>query len=449
MVQADEPRDVKLPVMPIWQFADWVEGVTGRDVIVLPEIQDRLVYVNVKQRTIREVLVMVKEAVGVEVLDRNGVLTMRKSPDGDSSAFDRPEDYQESFKALVTEYWDQDKLAKEFGERSELLQKHRKSGLQQADYGKYQELQAGNPIAIAANRLVKRLGLNGMMSIPDNEMVVYSTHPTRLQRAWLGNAVTDMDRLTEAMELRNVVAKPFQADKASQMVYASDYSPIEESRGGKDQPVEKLIVELKKSEFGYRISARAYTLAGELISGNTNNFEPDQTVNFSNMEGRFAVEFGDFPEKVVLTEAQRQDIDRVTALIGQSGRNFSDDDIRWFASIGEKEPFGGAITDVMDWGLAQTGSEAVLEVWIPMVFQRVGNEFSVAQAMTLIHTQSMSREMPAKKNELLIGRPMPEFFRKLLAPRQALAGVAQRVLDQGRLTLDDLALGIMRLQVRD
>jgi hypothetical protein len=84
----DARRDVRLPVMSVEEFGKWLGNETGELAIISPEVAERDIYVNVRQRTLAEVEEYVARAADLVYLRKNGSITILPAADkGDDRSF--------------------------------------------------------------------------------------------------------------------------------------------------------------------------------------------------------------------------------------------------------------------------------------------------------------------------------------------------------------------------
>jgi hypothetical protein len=84
----DARRDVRLPVMSVEEFGKWSGNETGELAIISPEVAERDIYVNVRQRTLAEVEEYVARAADLVYLRKNGSITILPAADkGDDRSF--------------------------------------------------------------------------------------------------------------------------------------------------------------------------------------------------------------------------------------------------------------------------------------------------------------------------------------------------------------------------
>ena len=452
----DTPRDVKLPVMPMWQLGEWLGEQTGRDVIVLPQVQDKLIYINVKKRTLSELYGLIQRATGVEVLDKNGVLTLREDAGlqrvGELTAAGLQESIDRLNVKPLTEQEIRDVMPKY--ERIQKLRETQGIRSTDPDWKEFQAIMAMDPMKTGMAQFLKGAGGQTLANLPLYENVVFSTAPTRMQRAWPGNAKRMMSDLTDAMDVRNRVVNSFKKDddRNAMMMYDSvRMSQFGEVAGGKDQPVAALTAKVQRMPYGITVVLTSFDKDGVGIVSLQDQVM-DATMSRLQSEGSTLKEkLASLDQKYELNDAEFHEAQKLIAFFGGSNLSGSitREDIEWLATADQHEPLGGIASRLFDFAVEEAGSEIVTEVIMPFRFEPNAKSVTAGELMETLCGQSMIEASEPVIGGLIIGKPAPDWLRQFLVSRRSIAEIARRVLDQGKLTFDDLADGVAKLSSRD
>ncbi len=452
----DARKDYKMPVMPMWQFGEWLGKETDRSVTVLPQVQDRLVYINVKNRTLPELLGFVKQAIGVEVLDKNGVLTLRDATDVARTGSMSLADIQSGIDRWVVADAGEAELRTAIPTLSRINEKRMTRGLssEDPDWKTMIELSRLEPLSPACGRFVHSLGASGIEKLPDFERVVFSTSPTRLQRAWPGSAGPEMSQITKSMELRNRLVTeliPKRAENEEQLMFGDGYSSLLSAGGGAGDPVSALMATVQKLPYQISFEFKAFNSEGAIIGRFSHQIQGLVGETSAEVQKELEAIKEKYSSAYELTEEEKKEGKRILSLFGgiQGATDFSREDLEWMAQIDENEPFGGLVSRLYDFGLAEFGGEAVMEVLIPL--QELGTATKVTAGESLVGLMSHSIFTGGSPNaeKLMIGKPLPSWINQFLMSRRSMAVVASSVLEKQKLSLDDLCLGVSGLSNRE
>jgi hypothetical protein len=450
----DIRKDYKLPVMPIRQFGEWLGKETGREVIVLPQVQDRLVYINVKNRTLPEVLGFVKEAIGVGVIDKNGVITLADTRVDSGGGRVKRENIEKQMSSW--ELGDVSSADLEAGmKRSlQLQQLQRKPGynFSTKDYQESRTLESLEPTNRALRRIVVKMGIDALLKLPEKERVVFSTQPTRLQRAWIGDAAGEMKRITQGMQVRNDVLDQLPKNGDSGTSYFYSYSRLAEKKGGMDRPIVGMLLVVMRESYGFSVSLRAFDGKGTQIGRADDQITGiDQTVTMG-FNDEFEKYFENDTREMVLSEADLVEAKRINLLMGygQLQSEISRDDLEWLSNVDVVEPYGGLVSRIFDFGSEIMNNEVVTEVTVAPSFSKSKRVISAKDAvMPAIAYDLLGGTLEIRKDSLIIGKGVPEWYYETMIPRRSLAMIARHIRDKGVFTFDELADSVAELPQRN
>lgn len=443
--QATEtPRDIKLPVMPISQFGTWLSKETGRNVTVLPEVADRLVYVNLKKRTLSELLQYLDNAVGVGTLDRNGVITLTNSRQKVSE--DRAYKFlNENLGKLSQSEYNEAKLEDAIKKVLEISKKLGENGGD--DTGKsWQEMEKlgrYDPGQQVLGEFAKALGSQAIRQLPLNERVVWSTSPTRLQRPWPGRAVTQIQQLNERLIAKNKLLEKLMPND-DENGYAF-YNQISYAYGGVENPVAAMQGIIQRSEDAVVIHVYFYDAEGNhvnLVQQHVSGFYSEQRMEDYE---KFSKAYDSVKGEFALTEKDHYELERISKLSFGYGRSmkFDKSDLEWAATVDQVEPMSGVCSRIFDFACEMTGNETVREIIYPIYTDSKQKSIEASQAamMLFLSFDVLPDEAPINK---LIVDPLEGMgsMMRYLPPRRATATAARKVLADGRLTLDAVADGV-------
>jgi hypothetical protein len=450
----DSPRDIKLPIMPIWQFADWAGKETGRKVIVVPSVQDRLIYVNVKKRTLSELFGFVKRAIGVGVLDKNGVLTFtdeRKAKLGGMFTREMIEKSLAELKSDVVTKADLESAIRDYERLNKKFQSELNIGV--GDWEKMQELNRFDPLARGLSQALKGLSADYLLQLPDHERVVLSTSPTKLQRGWVGDSRSLMTSMTKAMQLRKEVVSAVKGktEDESEIFYAEGRKLLS-TEGGFDRPVAAMLLVLKKEPYGLVTELEVFDAKGEFL-GSANEMVGVDRDSQAAFQKKFEEAYGKMTQEFALNEADQREI-ALNQMTLPSGSQLkpSREDLEFLSKSDVIEPYGGVISRLHDFAVGLVDCEAVIEVVYPFALMQPGKKSVTAQdammGLLWVHFWSGKGELP-EPGGLILGDQLPDYAYQFVLPRRSTAAIARHLLQKGKFTFDEFAEQVARVSVRE
>ncbi len=451
----DTPRDYKFPVMPIWQFGQWLEKETGRQVTILPQVQDRLVYINVKNRTLPELLGFLKQAVGVGVLDKNGTLTLT-----DERTLGNEGRYQKEDLDFQMSKWKLDEVSAAQYEEGinktlEFQNRQQRPGYRfdMKDYEENRQFQGFEPTARALRRIVLAMGSNAFMQLPEKQRIVFSTRPTSLQKQWIGNSAAEMTRMTKAMQLRNeVLERVKKPEEDSDMRYFFDSAQLAQKQGGNERPVAAMLLVATRDYYGIMVSLRTFDARGKLISKASDQLSGYDQSMYSEIETKITKFFENDKQEITFDDSDKIEMRRLMGMRGYSGdrESMTPEDLEWISQIDVNEPFAGLVTRVFDFAATSLNIEVVREIVTEPSFYSIPKSMSVKDAATgLISSDIYAEGLQLQRDTLMIGKPAPTWYYENMVPRRAIASIAQHIRSKGRYTFDELADSVASLPHRN
>ncbi len=183
----DTKADFKYPVMALSVLAQDLSARAKVPIRVTPDVGEFGVYVNVRERSVREVLDLVAKATTSEWVEANGGITIRRTPVQRNAEAKRFFDYRlaqgrENLAVRPAPEVSIDAMVRAIKEAAEVQAKLKQS-YTPALYTQLGRLDAYAPAEIVGRELLDTLGIEALLKLEPNERVVYSSHPTRLQRA--------------------------------------------------------------------------------------------------------------------------------------------------------------------------------------------------------------------------------------------------------------------------
>lgn len=440
LLQVPEPaKDYHLPAMTLEEFGQWLGEETGLLAIVNPEVGERDIYVNVKQRTVSELIGLVEKSLDVKILRANGALTfMPATPKGD-----RP---------LDREFWDKNlaKMADDDVNEEKLRQKikqyfedmRRIQSGEESDNRLYQRIEdAGrsDPTAKIVRDIVRTIGYDGFNAMPNNERIVFSTHPTRLQRAWPVKADPQMAEINRIADIKNRLIdkernRTTQDEEEGYFYYDSE---IGQKYGGKAKPIKAMQLVVRRTNYGVNLEMRFYDETGRQRISSHSVITGTYELASYNDNKEYKEKYADLEGEINLSEEEHRELSNLQRLLygfGDQGE-FSRDDLDFIAGFAKGSPYRYAYTKLLDHSCDATGNEAVLRVF-PSYFDLTDRTLS-SKAVA----QSIFISQEEKRNTLVLNDDATKtyYFIRAELPRKALAWVAQQILSEGVLTLDMLA----------
>lgn len=447
LAQTDVPRDIRLPVMPMWQFGEWVEGVTGREVVVLPDARDRLVYVNVKQRRVQEVLGFVKEAVGVVTLDNGRKLTLKA--EGETVV---ASNFSSLWKNLRSAPLSESELRAVVGELYELMPvdgavpPNSKQSL--GFLTKLEESQSLDALSQMGFRLLQSRGNKGISELPDGQMVVFSSRPTRLQRGRGGFSERAIDDLAKQVALQDSISREMRKSATSQMYYEHPFlGPIENIP---ERKMTRVKVEMTRTGGSLNWSISGFDERGHLVR----NASPQgrfimvggSREDALKRESRWKA-IGESLKKQEFSQDLTQPYWRRLQLLGflrTSAEPPSDEDLEWLSRVDENEPLGEEMSQVFDDFCREQGLEVVTSLSpLTRIAPPAGLELLVVAKSLLasVPIDAIENRVPG---QVMVGKWEKDPFGTIMS-RRTMAFLARSALSDGIVTLQELVVGMSEL----
>ncbi|QYK52827.1 MAG: hypothetical protein KF824_11250 [Fimbriimonadaceae bacterium] len=436
---AETPRDIRLPVMPISQFGTWLSKETGRQVIVLPEVADRLVYINVKKRTIPELLGFLKSAIAVGTIDSNGVLTLTDVA--------KPKDNAVAYKHLEKNL--KAKLRSDFSEQKieEVIKRVKEVSAKMSndDNGRgWQEIEKlgkYDPGQMLLAEFVNSVGMNTILQLPLNERVVWSTSPTRLQRSWPGQSSVQLQKLNERLAIKNQVIQKLQTDEDEYSYYNQVTMPY----GGLQLPVAGVQGIITRNEESIMISLKLFTKEGQQVNNVQDYVSGTYSEEDENAYEKYSTAYKDLEGEFPLTEADVKELERIGKLSFGYGQRteFNKSDLEWCATVDQVEPMSGVASKIFDYACEKTGNEVVRQVFYPVYTGQNKKSIKASEAAMNLFVSYDFDNMKFPMNDLVVDQVANSSYADQYVPsRRAIATSARRILKDGVLTLDALADGV-------
>lgn len=444
MQATETPRDIRLPVMPISQFGTWLSKETGRQVIVLPEVADRLVYINVKKRTIPELLGFVKTAASVGTIDSNGVLTLVDvaAPLQNADAYKY---LGENLQGMVRNDFSEQKIEEVIKQVKAIAAKMGEdddgSGWQQmSKLGRY------DPGQMLLTEFVNSVGINTILQLPLDQRVVWSTAPSRLQRNWPGQASVQLNKLNDRLAIKNQVIEKLESGQDENDF--SYYNQVSMKYGGIESPVAGLQARITRSEDSLMIGLDLYDKDGnqvnsvqEYVSG---AYPQDDPSIYEQYSKAYADLKGEFP----INDADRHELELIGKLTFGYGQNkaFEKSDLEWCSTVDQVEPMGGVTSRIFDYACEQTGNEVVRQIFYPLNVDSKKESIKASDAAMSLFVAFEFGNTKFPVNSLVV-EPFKytSMMNQYMPSRRATATAARKILADGKLTLDAVADGVKLL----
>ena len=444
-------RDVKLPIMSMAEFGAWYGRESGEVVIVRLEVADRDIYVNVKGRTLRELEGFVEQAVEVEFVRKNGAVTIFAAADkGDDRDFS---DYYAEIAKLSQGVLDESDLEDRIKTIWPLISSinDKLSALEKLISANSDEIVSQMVTDLRADMdQVKRttragtgegwlyetlagLGPEQLKSLGRRERVVYSTHPTKLQRSWPMDQEAQLDRVNQFCIKRNGWVGKYLPEGFDDR-YGAEMRALTTRYGGDEDPVTELRLVVQEVEGEYEVEFYGFNLAGEEL------FQCSDTIDIgvTNDQEKFPVGLSldlspdDMYELQLLRIIFR---DGYTSYVGNPG-------LGALVNLDQKNPLGGVLSRVYDFACEVTGNELVTGVY--GLRNDLGEESVEARDAV---AEAFQGQLAGRRNTLVVVEPRYEdrLARTYAAPKRALAEFARATLRKGFYTIDDMAGALSRI----
>ena len=453
LLQVQEPvKDYQLPIMSVQEFGDWLGAQGGDTVIVSPEVADRNLYVNVKQRTLTEVVGMVEKAIGLRVLRENGAVTLLPgasiSEDANFQFFDH--NVQEMAELNLTEAQIDSAIKKV----SELYQGFRN---RQAPFDSWREigkLERFNPSRSLMAQLIRAIGVQSLRAIPDGDRIVYSTMPTRLQRAWPLQAQSSLDWFNRMCDAKNAallsyVPPPVSDDGDEEWSEEQTLGSFSQY-GGRAEPIKAMLLIVTPDFPYFTLELRYFDEDGSSVAMDFEYFQAAIEESLDDVYNPEGLElYGKLDGELKLTQDEQVDLQLVSKLydnsegeeiVGSAGKT-EVRDLEYMSTIDTRNPLSGAVSRIYDYACEVTGNELVREVFDSGYW----DSYEVITAQEAAgHCFGYEKEF---LNQLVVAEPdiYTLAFREYAVPRKPLAQLARVILRTGSLDIDTLANAVDQL----
>jgi|GEM_PF-6592956 len=381
----DARRDVKLGVLSVEEFGKWVNSQTGELIIVSPEVAERDIYVNVRQRTLAELEEYVARAADLIFLRKNGSITILPASEkgDDRSLVDFEKKVAELGKNELTESQLRERLIEAvplhnqinaqlsalekygFPNKPEELSEEQKrlilSSLA-ADIERFRTISSEVPKKIGLYDVLVGLGSDGLKQIKNGERVVFSTHPTSLQRPWPGDGEKQIEQINLEFEKRNQLVRGIAPKFLSNS--GSEIGRIFSTFGGDENPAAAMHLVVQENDKGYFFELLLFDERGFNITSMTSQLNIDGT------ETSDRDKYTDLKGILNLGESDCAQLELVEELYCHPNNYFkeyqvsvsSDITQAYLAQIDQIHPLSGAVSTIFDFACESTGNELVTEV---------------------------------------------------------------------------------------
>lgn len=272
----DAKADFKYPVMALSVLAKDLSARAKVPIRVTPDIGEFGVYVNVRNRSVREVLDLVAKATTSEWIERNGVITIRRTPVQANAEAQRFFEFRlaEARKNLdkrrASEV-SEEAMVRAVKAAAEIQAKLRQNNTQEL-FNELGRLDAYTPAQIIGQELIDSLGVETFLRMPPDSRVVYSSHPTRLQKAMPSSMSRVVSRYRELQEMlrRAVDAAQYSPNPGGGGHYSGllNRGRMPGMGRGEPAPIERIHIIATSSRhlfIGQRMEVRAYDAAGNTV----------------------------------------------------------------------------------------------------------------------------------------------------------------------------------------
>jgi|GEM_PF-4722062 len=441
-------RDFLLPVTSVGQLFKGFGKELDRVIIVDPKVEGRLVYIHLKNKSYGELYGFLRDAVGIGVIDKNGALTVTDVGSPIAEPMISPEFVHGQIETAMSSPMDRagikQYLLDSVSSQGKLVGSKSGENIQPI-LDQQREIQLSDPTAQLGLRLLKEIGVQQLMALPEFERVVFSTSPTSMQRAWVGNASGLMRETTEAVrilgELRVELNIP---DKTQRVIVFDDRAA---------PPVPKSIAHMravvKRTNTGFTVNVHTFSSEGERLSSATFTLQGSDrnSTRYANDAQIIDPLIKDLPVVTSLAESDLLELERLRKLsIFDAKRPVLREDLEWMANVDEKEPFSGIVSRLFDQVMDGLGREAVLHIAGDTNYLQNRQSPDLAKVARVL-LSTVPRDRLWDKEAVLVCSSIGGMDR-LWVPRKAKAELARRLLAKGSLTLWDLSDLSLRLTDR-
>ncbi len=268
----DQKADFKYPVLTLTALGQELAKKAGIPIQVTPDLEKISVYVNVKDKSTRELLDLVALATTTEWVQANGVISIRRTP-VQTNAEERR--FLQGKIAAAQKYWAEnrptqvsaDAMAKAMKEAAEIASKMG----QNWDYAKYAQLQkldAYAPAQVIGQEFIEAIGLEGALALKKGERVVFSTKPTRLQRPLPPRMQGVVGRFNALIAMGEEASKMANISGEEVRYYSALLNLGNSDPDAATQRVSDIHIVLNAGEYdgiGTRLDVRGFDAAGNMV----------------------------------------------------------------------------------------------------------------------------------------------------------------------------------------
>ncbi len=438
IIQADEPRDFKFPVMSIEQYGQWLGKERNLPVAIRPEVEDRLIYINIKDTTLAQLNSYVERVAKIRVIDKNDMLTIEDTaPPREDLEFRYWEQNIKNLKSVEFTPDDVEKAIREVARLQGILAQKFDSKL----YQQINELARIDPAQAFLGEFIRAIRVDTVRALPENARIVYSTSPTRLQRPWPIAFDKSIQRLNEQIAIKNEINAKVAAENSQSQNRTFYGGPLSYPYGA-EKPVTAAHVILRRYDGGVNFELKLFDEAGELVTQATDfMIGAYDSTTMDTLQTIF--EQTEIEEKITLTEEEQKELRRAFLLyVGgdPAPQDFDPNDLEWMATIDKVEPFSGVYSRLLDRACEYTGNQTVKLITTPLLGSTGLAEVPLSQlCLMLFHDFTKQSALPRNQLVILDDDLIGQIFGLKPLPRKALARAARGVLQEGSLTIDILA----------
>lgn len=432
-----------MPVMSVEEFGKWLGKETGELAIVSPEVAERDIYVNVRQRTLAEVEVYVARAADLVYLRKNGSITILPAAVG---ADDRKFEWFDGEVAKISSNKiDEDSIKyalSRIKENALEIQSFVNSAGGKAKQDllhlsnlvdEQKHLFSFDPAKRLISEAVHGIGIDGLKALPLYERTVYSTSPSRLQLAWPVPIKGTLSWINELCDFKNSLVE---SDHYFDQVRGSSemrWTDLLSTYGGKEKPITNMQMSISPELDRINIEIRLFDESGSLAKSSSH------TIYFTESKNDLKALPIITPElaKPWDDEIEVQWMDTLYGyppVLNLSGKN-----LYRLSQLGLGNPFDEKVSDLYDFVTNYCGGELVTEVqWIREDFTK--KEF--AERIARRYFGDVKRYQGVVVDPTFESRRM----RESCVPLGAVSRLAKRSIGQSGVSLDNLADEVSKLQ---
>lgn len=442
-------QDFHTPATTVQALIPRLRQLTGAEVRATPEIQDEVVYLNLRQRTPQEILDLLTAAITADWAERNGVLQIFRSPQSQAKETEREftvqvKNIQAHFQKAAIPTYDPTALTNAVDGLLNHLAKGPNPNQNLYDAAFYQGVEKFNRYApgnYLAQLFLSNLEPAAIAAQPPDTRITFSTNPTRLQRPWPTFAKDHLPFAQNALLWHKQALHDAQVP--SRIPQETDqwgyHSELLRAVSPNTKPPVALLADVVRYEFGVHVKYSAFDETGQIVftgdasaSGLTEPF--DATVNWEDRNP-----YKDVPGQIELTpEEARKSRELSMALHGWATAQLPKDLLAILADADTNHPAAGAPSRVLDTWLDQTGQELALSVGPTLLGFAESTTVPLNTAlMGILYGRDIA---PHPTLGALVGvSKMPLTEERQTPPVKAIARLARLVLERDSLTIDDIA----------